>query len=130
MSWKERFKVMIRILIVEDDAALREHLADLLARQGYSVAVAENSHVAHEALKRAAADIMIIDVFLPDKDGLALMLEIRRVHPGIKVILTSGRQHLLYGESLRFALKLGADRILSKPFTTEGLLHCVRELTA
>lgn len=119
---------MVRILIVEDDLALREHLSQLLASQGYSVSAAETSQAAHEALQSHGADIMLVDVFLPDKDGLALMLEIRRVHPSIKVIVTSGRQHLLYGQSLRFALTLGADRVLGKPFTSDGLMHCLHSV--
>jgi len=117
---------MTRILIVEDDSQLRAHLGELLQSQGYAVDTAETTEAAHKALQAGGADLMIVDVFLPGTDGLQLMLETKRAYPGIKIIITTGKEHLLHGKSIRLAITLGADKTLSKPFTTENLMECVR----
>lgn len=119
---------MTRILIVEDDSHLRDHLGQFFESQGYFVATAANSDAACKALESVGADLMIVDVFLPGKNGLELMLEVRRGHPGMKFIVTSGQEHLLYGHSVKFALSLGANQALSKPFTNERLMQCVRSV--
>src|SRR5688572_2902906 len=120
---------MKRILVVEDDEAMCKHLQDLLVHFGYEVRLALNGNVGLAALKTWKPDMVILDVFLPEKDGFEMLLEIRRDYPDLKVLVISGKEHLIYGKSIKFAEQLGANRTLKKPFTTRELEGCIEALT-
>jgi DNA-binding response OmpR family regulator len=120
---------MKRILVIEDDEAMCKHLQDLLVYYGYEVRIALNGNLGLSALKSWMADLVILDVFLPVKDGFETLLEIRRDYPTLKVLVISGKEHLIYGKSIKFAEKLGANRTLTKPFTTRELAGCIEAMT-
>jgi len=119
---------MKRILVVEDDEAMCKHLRDVLVYFGYEVRVAGNGIVGLQTLKAWPADMVVLDVFLPEKDGFETLLEIRRDYPKLKVLVISGKEHLIYGKSIKFAEKLGANGTLVKPFTTRELEGCIKEI--
>lgn len=120
---------MRRILVVEDDEAMCKHLRDVLVYFGYEVRLAFNGNLGLDALKNWMADLVILDVFMPQKDGFETLLEIRRDYPKMKVLVISGKEHLIYGKSIKFAERLGADRTLVKPFTTRELEGCIEAMT-
>jgi DNA-binding response OmpR family regulator len=121
--------LMKRVLVVEDDDAMCKHLQDLLVYFGYEVRIASNGNVGLDALKNWHADLVILDVFMPEKDGFETLLEIRRDYPGMKVLVITGKEHLIYGKSIKFAEKLGANSTLVKPFTTRELEGCIQSIT-
>ncbi|HKQ40636.1 MAG TPA: response regulator [Verrucomicrobiae bacterium] len=120
---------MKRVLVVEDDEAMCKHLHELFVHFGYEVRAAENGNTGLSAVKDWQPDLVVLDVFLPGKDGFEILLEIRRDYPKMKVLVISGKEHLIYGKSIKFAEQLGANSTLTKPFTTKELEHCIRAIS-
>jgi two-component system response regulator BasR len=72
--------------------------------------------------------VVILDIFMPEKDGLEMLVELRRFASAVPVLVISGKQHLLSGCSMELARQLGADDVLPKPFTPKALIDCVTAL--
>jgi DNA-binding response OmpR family regulator len=111
--------VKLRILVVEDEPAISEPLAQSLEREGFEPEVAATLGSAKVAFERQAPDLILLDVMLPDGDGRDLAREIRK-HSDVPIIMLTAR-----GEEIDrvLGLELGADDYVVKPFS-------VRELTA
>jgi DNA-binding response OmpR family regulator len=108
-----------KILVVEDDAAIRRGLADALRFAGYAVAECARGD---EAVGRALAetpDLLLLDVLLPGKDGFAILRDLRVSHPQLPVIMLTARGA---EEDRVRGLKLGADDYVVKPFSATELL--------
>jgi DNA-binding NtrC family response regulator len=107
----------VKILIVEDDEALRPTLVKALARRGRAVDSAATGSAALEKL--GEIDLLVTDIRLPDMEGIELLTEARRRRPGIDVIVMTA-----YGTipSAVEAMRAGARAYLTKPFDTEELL--------
>src|SRR5213594_1040052 len=112
---------MQRVLIVEDDRSLNQHVRDLLVQGGYQVSSALTADEGLRIFRETKPHLVILDIFLPGKDGLEALIEMRRENPKTKFIITSGKQYLLSLQSLRIAQELGADATLPKPFTATEL---------
>ena len=119
---------MRRVLIVEDDPAMSEYIADILARAGFQVSAALNGAAGLEAIRSSPPDVAILDIFMPEKDGLEVLVELRQMCSPLQVVITSGKQHLLSGSSLSLAQQLGANATLPKPFTPKELLETICRL--
>jgi CheY-like chemotaxis protein len=116
-----------RILLVEDDEAVRDILKKALVSSGHEVEEAENGNVALAAYRRQPCDLVITDLVMPEKDGLETILELRRMNPAVKIVAMSGGGRTLgpgqfYLESAQL---FGAYRVLAKPFTAAAFLHSV-----
>ena len=118
-------KTMRRILVVEDDQAMNQHLGDILTRAGFQVLAAFNGVTGLEAVRASAPDLVVLDIFMPEKDGLEMLVEMRRLEIRTPVLIISGKQHLLSGASMVLAEQLGASAALAKPFTPKELLNHV-----
>ncbi len=118
---------MPSILIVDDDDSLRDALCRTLRKEGYTLFEASEGRQGMKQLERSPADLILLDMFMPDKDGLETIGELRRTHPGIRIIAMSGGGFKGTVDVLHVAKKLGVRRTLSKPFTREQLLEAVRE---
>ena len=117
-----------RILIVEDDADLRDTLADVLTQSGYEVAEAPNGRLALQHMEQQPAEVVVTDMLMPEMEGVETIMAIRRAYPAVKVIAISGGG-INSGESyLAIARVLGTHKILSKPFVPRELLEAIREL--
>jgi two-component system nitrogen regulation response regulator NtrX len=112
-----------RILIVDDEAAARMLISDVLTDEGYIPLRAENGRQALEAVKRQPPDLVLLDLRLPDINGIEVLEGIRRIHPQLPVILVSA-----YGDvsSAVRAVKLGAYDFLEKPLDADRLVVTVR----
>src|SRR5688572_1868269 len=121
---------MQRVLIVEDDLAMNEYIGDILSQTGFQVAAAYNGVTGLDAIRASAPHVVILDIFMPEKDGLEMLVELRRHSPKLPVLVISGRQHLLSGCSMSLAKQLGATDVLAKPFTPKELLNRVVPLTS
>lgn len=119
---------MKRILVVEDDEAMCKHLQELLVHFGFEVRSASDGTAGLNVLKAWPPDLVILDVFLPQKDGFEMLLELRRDHPRLKVLVMTGKEHLIFGKSIKFAEQLGANCTLTKPFTTKELETCIKAM--
>jgi DNA-binding NtrC family response regulator len=119
---------MARILVVDDDEQVRAMLRRTLEREGYEVEEAADGQVALDAHRRQAADLLIVDIVMPEKEGLETIFELRRDDPGVKVIAISGGGHLAPQGYLDTAARFGAQRTFAKPVDRDQLLTAIREL--
>lgn len=111
-----------KILVVDDDAAIRRLLRTTLIRAGYTVVEAED---AKGALRQAAVEhpgAILLDLGLPDRDGLTIIPQLR-AHGDIVILVVSAREAV---DEKVTALDLGADDFVTKPFDTEELLARLR----
>lgn len=111
-----------KILIVDDEPQIRTLLRATLGRAGYSVVEASNGREALNAKGIDKPDLILLDLGLPDRDGLEL-LNVLRSEPRSALIVVSARDQT---EQKVAALDLGADDYVTKPFDTEELLARVR----
>jgi two-component system response regulator PhoP len=115
----------MRLLLLEDETALRETLSDRLRREGFVVDACgegvEGSYMAQEY----PIDLAIVDLGLPGKSGLDVVKELRRADKRYPVLILTARDHW---EDKVEALENGADDYLTKPFRTEELLARVHAL--
>ena len=109
---------MAKLLIVDDEAGLRQLLAIVFEREGHQVIVAENGARALAALKANPVDLMLSDVRMPDVTGIELLREARQFLPHLAVVMMTAYATV---EDAREAFKLGADDFITKPFDIEEL---------
>ena len=111
-----------RILIVDDDPALRDMLAAYLGEQGFAVEAVGDGTGMDEALAGSRPDLVLLDLMLPGEDGLSLTRRLR-AHSAIPIIMVSAR-----GEEVDriVGLELGADDYLAKPFNPRELVARIR----
>lgn len=109
----------MNILIVEDERLQREVLSELLRKEGFKVFEASSAKEAESKIKSESIDVCLLDLRLPDKDGLALLPEIKSVNPEMDVIIITAFGSI---ESAVTALKSGAHDYLLKPISFEDLL--------
>src|SRR4029079_19790884 len=110
---------MMRILTVEDDAAIRRGIVDALSFAGYDVIEAANGTDGCATAVARAYDLLLLDMVLPGKTGFEILHEVRNARPTLPVIILSAQ-----GEERDrvTGLKLGADDYVVKPFSVDELL--------
>ncbi|MFC6440246.1 response regulator transcription factor [Bowmanella sp. JS7-9] len=113
----------MRVLLVEDDLALANGLLTSLRHQGFSVDHLTRGKPALEAARNKQCDIIILDLGLPDMDGLQVLKELRRHCPALPVLILTARDSTLDKIS---GLDAGADDYLIKPFAPEELFARLR----
>ena len=118
------------ILLVDDDAQVAEALQGLLEFDGHEVAWAPDGDAAVFAVAGSAFDLVLTDLLLPDRDGLAMLLDLRRRQRNLPIIAMSGGGHAGREDLLRSARFLGADRVLAKPFRWAELQAAVGAVLA
>jgi two-component system, OmpR family, response regulator RegX3 len=113
-----------RILLVEDEAAISEPLAESLGREGFDAEVAPTLADAREAFRRQPPDLILLDVMLPDGDGRDLAREIRK-DSDVPIVMLTAR-----GEEIDrvVGLELGADDYVVKPFSSRELTARIRAI--
>ena len=115
----------MRILVVDDDRAVRESLRRALALEGYEIDLAEDGAEALRAVAVAAPDAVVLDVLMPEVDGLAVCRKLREAGNRVPVLMLTARDAV--GDRVA-GLDAGADDYLVKPFALEELLARVRAL--
>ncbi len=118
---------MARILIIEDEIALRLIIKDSLKNAGYSVMAASDGEKAIQLLNRRSFDMVITDLIMPNKEGLELILELREQAPNVKIIAVSGGGASSGNDLLDMAIEFGAHYALRKPFIMKELMELVGE---
>ncbi|MSU47904.1 MAG: response regulator [Opitutus sp.] len=118
---------MARILLIDDDRALRNVVAKSLGYAGHEVIQAEDGLQGIELSRATTVDLVITDLIMPVKEGVETIILLCREHPNLPVIAISGG---LSNSStyLEIAAKIGARRVLPKPFTAQELIALVKEV--
>jgi two-component system KDP operon response regulator KdpE len=116
---------MARVLIVDDESALRRVLRIGLERRGHAVEEAGDGAEALVMLRHAPADVAVVDLAMPVMGGLELTARLRRDYPALKIVVMTGGAGHGAVELLRMADRVGADVALSKPFGRSELASAV-----
>src|ERR1700694_6047865 len=108
-----------RIVVIEDEPAIRRGVVDALRATGYAVAEAGDGLRGQEEAMRLGVDLVLLDLLLPQRDGLDVLTEIRKLRPTLPVIILTARGS---EEDRVRGLKMGADDYVVKPFSARELL--------
>src|SRR4051812_31130512 len=114
-----------RIVVVEDEPAIRRGVSDALRITGYDVAEAADGHSGLIAASQPHVDLVLLDILLPRRDGLDVLCDLRKTYPARPVILLTARGT---EEDRVRGLKLGADDYVVKPFSARELLARVEAI--
>jgi two-component system NtrC family sensor kinase len=106
------------LLIVDDEKGIRDMLGHELGRRGYRIETAANGRLALECLRAGGIQLVVSDVKMPELDGQEMLIAIKRIDPGVEVILLTGFATI---ETAVAAMKQGAYDFLQKPFDVEEL---------
>ncbi len=117
---------MAKILIVDDAAFMRMMIKDILTKNGYEIAAeAENGQKAVEKYAEARPDLVLMDITMPEMDGIQSLKKIKELDPSANVIMCSamGQQAMVIE-----AIQSGAKDFIVKPFQAERVLEAVKKV--
>jgi DNA-binding response OmpR family regulator len=118
-----------RILLIDDDEDLCSVLQAALQAAGYEVEYEVDGGRALELQRNASFDVVITDIFMPGREGLETIRQLRHEFPNVRIIAMSGGGDLVAPHDyLRVAGHLGAAKTLNKPFGSDVLIATVREV--
>lgn len=119
---------MSRVLVVDDDALTLQVLRYGLERDGYAVDTAQDGNEALESFSRHQQPVIVTDILMPERDGLALTFAIKRTHPKTQVIAITGAEKIDSPDYYRRMVKdAGACRVLAKPVDLSELRKTIRQ---
>jgi two-component system phosphoglycerate transport system response regulator PgtA len=116
------------VLVIDDDAIMRELMTDWLLAAGYQVITAKDCDDALEQIRAQRPGVVVTDMFMPGPCAAALRAEIRQAMPDVAIVAVSGHFNSGHGISGNKALAAGADRALAKPVQRGEFLRAVAEL--
>lgn len=121
---------MVRILLADDDPVFREVTVLMLEAQGYEVVPVDDGQQALDALAGDPFDLAIIDIYMPNRDGLEVIIELRQTHPELRMVAVSSTA--LYGraDQLRTARAFGAHAALAKPLDAVEVDDVIQRLVS
>ena len=112
----------MKVLVVDDDAGARDVARSVLESAGHEVEVVSTGRDAVDAYRRRPADVVLLDVLMPDQDGIETLRELRRIAPDARIVAMTGGDDI----HLRSARLLGATEVLRKPYRVADLLRVTR----
>ncbi len=119
---------MSSILVIDDEADIRDLCRRILSQAGYQVIEAPDGNVGMRLYRENRPDLIITDIIMPEKEGIETIMELRREFPAVRIVAISGGGQATTGATcLHLAKSLGAVKALAKPFTKSELLDVVRE---
>ena len=116
---------MAKVLVIDDDVAMRDVMFDLLSLDGYEVILADEGNLGLKRFRAESPDIVITDILMPKMDGLEVLEILKAESPETPIIVSSGTSDLNIIEE---AVHQHANRILKKPFEVDQLLDSVAEM--
>ncbi len=121
---------MASILIADDDEQIRELMRLILEKAGYDTMAATNGNQAVRDYKAKRPDLVILDIIMPEKEGIETIMELKGIDPEVKIIAISGGGKSGPENYLSMAKKLGAKATLEKPIDKNELLRVVNDILA
>ncbi|MFD1627046.1 response regulator [Azospirillum griseum] len=119
---------MASVLIIDDDDMVRTMLLRTVTRGGHEAFGARDGVEGMTRFRDHPADLVITDIFMPNQEGLATIMELRRVKPDLKIIAISGGGARASLDVLPVAEALGAQRTLRKPFTPTEVIEAINDV--
>jgi len=117
---------MNSVLVIDDDPVVCAVVAGVLEGDGYRVTSAGDAQTGISRYGELNPDLVIVDILMPGKEGMATILELREANPDARILAMTGGGNFAAGDVLRIAELLGADNSLKKPFEPTTLLATVR----
>ena len=114
----------IRVLVIDDKKIIGDLFDFTLGYSGHDITVVDNAAAAMDAVKKKEFDIAFVDIVMPDKDGIAVLREIRSINPGLPVVMMSGYSVL---EKRTQSKDLGAIECMKKPFEMDDVRRVVKQ---
>lgn len=121
---------MSNILVIDDDPSIRGFVRLYLEEAGHGVFEAEDGKVGMRIFSQHTIDLVVLDIFMPEKDGIETIQDIREKNADCKVLAISGGSVKMGMDFLHHAKAFGANEILVKPFNEKELLAAVSRLLA
>ena len=119
----------MKILVIDDDAAVRKFISMILQRKKHTVVEADNGRKGLMVLQEHQdIAIMITDLIMPEKEGIETIIEVRQQYPSVKILAISGGGKVSPENYLVIADALGAHSTLKKPFSGQELIHAIENL--
>lgn len=119
---------MPRILVVDDDPISRQVLRAMLEKEGHLVTEAEDGVKAVKGYDRNLIDLVITDIFMPEKEGVQTVRELMKENPDVKIIAVSGGSSSANYDSLDWIKMFGVKYTFTKPFNAKAILAAVDDL--
>lgn len=119
---------MVNVLVADDEELARFTIREILEVEGHTVVEAKNGVEAIALYKKQPADVIITDIIMPEKEGIEMIIELKRDYPGVKIIAISGGGRTRNLDFLDLAKRYGANIILAKPFSEDELLGALAEV--
>jgi CheY-like chemotaxis protein len=117
---------MVKILVVDDEPFVRDMMTAMIKPAGYDVVEAVNGAEAFNVCKKEAVDLIITDIVMPEKNGIDLIMNVKKEYPDIPIIAVSGGGGITGRyDYLEIAKLVGANNILKKPFEIDELRSAV-----
>jgi DNA-binding response OmpR family regulator len=130
MSTKSKADPMKSVLVIDDDPVVCSVVQGVLERDGFSVTTAGDAQTGISRFGELDPDLVIVDILMPGKEGMATILELREANPDARILAMTGGGNFAAGDVLRIAELLGADNSLKKPFAPAALLETVKRCLA
>lgn len=111
----------MRVCAIDDDPLMLRELTTMLAGLGFEVVSARGVDEALERMTLQHCEAAVVDILMPDRDGLNFIMDVRKIRPDLRIVAISGGGRLGAGAVLRMAAGLGADATLMKPFSASEL---------
>ncbi len=121
---------MTTVLVIDDSVEIRELLQQMLKALGYNAREAEGGAQGLDSYQAAPADVVLLDMFMPDMDGLETLRKLRQIDPGVRIIAMTGGGAFHNVGILKPASLMGANRLLFKPIMLEELRNAVEAVMA
>ena len=118
---------MARVLVIDDESGVRASIEQILNYAGHEALLAADGRQGALLCRTGPPDLAIIDIFMPEQDGIETIAAFRREFPNVAIIAISGG-HIASDSMLSTARQLGAERILAKPFSVAEFLSAVEEV--
>jgi CheY-like chemotaxis protein len=119
---------MARILVIDDEDEMRAMIRQLLEGEGYEVSEAPDGEIGMRKYKSKPCDLVITDIFMPVKEGIGTIVDLRRDFPDLKIIAITGGSRYSPEDFLSAAKAVGATRTFAKPFDLKEFLAAIKEL--
>jgi DNA-binding response OmpR family regulator len=119
---------MPRILVVDDDPAVRGAILRALERKGHDVRLAATGLEGARLWRDAPADLVVLDIHMPEMDGIELLVQLRSLNPTVPILMVSGGSQTQRYDLLRDSRLLGATAELTKPFSLSEFYAVVERL--
>jgi len=121
---------MNSVLVVDDDPTVCLVVQRLLERRGFAVSTASDGQSGLSRFAQLKPDLVIVDILMPGKEGIATILEMREAQPEARILAMTGGGTFAADEVLRIAELVGADNSLKKPFAPAELIATVERCLA